>query len=283
MDALQQSNRRILFNLLPSHVATHFLDGNSRTNLELYHQVRLSLWRRFHRLSGVFLAFPGIFSVIFTEFLGFLEIYQGSFRILSKFWDFSGFFKDFSGLLMVFWDFRDFRDFRCWSRIPRIFGILWDFSWVWVTIHWFFGICFRIFWNFYGYFLRIRRVFRDFWCLLGFLRDYWCVLLKDFRDFSGFLVKIQEFSKHFGTFGEFSLFFWDVTKDVRDFSGLLVGFGRQFQGFSGFFMDFGNISKDFSIFFGFLEDFFVIIDGFLWIESFFRDFSWFFVIIDGFW
>ena len=39
MDALQQSNRRILFNLLPSHVATHFLDSNSRTHLELYHQV----------------------------------------------------------------------------------------------------------------------------------------------------------------------------------------------------------------------------------------------------
>jgi adenylate cyclase 1 len=40
MDALQQSNRRILFNLLPSHVATHFLDysTSSRNNLELYHQ-----------------------------------------------------------------------------------------------------------------------------------------------------------------------------------------------------------------------------------------------------
>lgn len=40
MDALQHSNRRILFNLLPSHVATHFLDysSTSRNNLELYHQ-----------------------------------------------------------------------------------------------------------------------------------------------------------------------------------------------------------------------------------------------------
>lgn len=41
MDALQHSNRRILFNLLPSHVAQHFLgqDGhNTRSNLELYHQ-----------------------------------------------------------------------------------------------------------------------------------------------------------------------------------------------------------------------------------------------------
>ena len=41
MDALQHSNRRILFNLLPFHVAQHFLgqDGhNTRSNLELYHQ-----------------------------------------------------------------------------------------------------------------------------------------------------------------------------------------------------------------------------------------------------
>ena len=43
MDALQHSNRRILFNLLPSHVAQHFLgqDGHSsstRSNLDLYHQ-----------------------------------------------------------------------------------------------------------------------------------------------------------------------------------------------------------------------------------------------------
>lgn len=40
MDALQHSNRRILFNLLPAHVAQHFLgqDGHSRSNMELYHQ-----------------------------------------------------------------------------------------------------------------------------------------------------------------------------------------------------------------------------------------------------
>ncbi|XP_041977355.1 Ca(2+)/calmodulin-responsive adenylate cyclase-like isoform X2 [Aricia agestis] len=38
MDALQASNRRILFNLLPAHVATHFLDNQFRTNMELYHQ-----------------------------------------------------------------------------------------------------------------------------------------------------------------------------------------------------------------------------------------------------
>lgn len=40
MDALQHSNRRILFNLLPAHVAQHFLgqDGHTRSNMELYHQ-----------------------------------------------------------------------------------------------------------------------------------------------------------------------------------------------------------------------------------------------------
>ncbi|KAL1138220.1 hypothetical protein AAG570_009911 [Ranatra chinensis] len=38
MDALQHSNKRILFNLLPSHVAMHFLDNQFRNNMELYHQ-----------------------------------------------------------------------------------------------------------------------------------------------------------------------------------------------------------------------------------------------------
>ncbi|XP_031351955.1 Ca(2+)/calmodulin-responsive adenylate cyclase-like [Photinus pyralis] len=33
MDALQHSNKRILFNLLPSHVATHFLDNQFRNNM----------------------------------------------------------------------------------------------------------------------------------------------------------------------------------------------------------------------------------------------------------
>lgn len=33
MDALQTSNKRILFNLLPAHVATHFLDNQFRTNM----------------------------------------------------------------------------------------------------------------------------------------------------------------------------------------------------------------------------------------------------------
>ncbi|KAI5710816.1 hypothetical protein M8J75_011638 [Diaphorina citri] len=38
MDALQHSNKRILFNLLPSHVAMHFLDNQFRSNMDLYHQ-----------------------------------------------------------------------------------------------------------------------------------------------------------------------------------------------------------------------------------------------------
>lgn len=36
MDALQTSNKRILFNLLPAHVATHFLDNQFRTNMVSY-------------------------------------------------------------------------------------------------------------------------------------------------------------------------------------------------------------------------------------------------------
>ncbi|XP_076349099.1 adenylate cyclase type 1-like [Tachypleus tridentatus] len=38
MHQLQDNNRRILFNLLPAHVATHFLDNQLRNNMELYHQ-----------------------------------------------------------------------------------------------------------------------------------------------------------------------------------------------------------------------------------------------------
>lgn len=38
METLQSSNKRILFNLLPAHVATHFLDNQFRSNLELYSQ-----------------------------------------------------------------------------------------------------------------------------------------------------------------------------------------------------------------------------------------------------
>ena len=37
MEALQGSNKRILFNLLPAHVATHFLDNQFRSNLVRTH------------------------------------------------------------------------------------------------------------------------------------------------------------------------------------------------------------------------------------------------------
>ena len=36
MEALQTSNKRILFNLLPAHVANHFLDAQFRSNLVSY-------------------------------------------------------------------------------------------------------------------------------------------------------------------------------------------------------------------------------------------------------
>ncbi|KAF8785946.1 Adenylate cyclase type 1 like protein [Argiope bruennichi] len=38
MHELQSSNRRILFNLLPAHVATHFLDNQFKNNMDLYNQ-----------------------------------------------------------------------------------------------------------------------------------------------------------------------------------------------------------------------------------------------------
>jgi adenylate cyclase 1 len=47
MEALQSSNRRILFNLLPAHVATHFLDNQFRSNMELYSQ-------SYHRVGVIF-------------------------------------------------------------------------------------------------------------------------------------------------------------------------------------------------------------------------------------
>ncbi|XP_013777431.1 Ca(2+)/calmodulin-responsive adenylate cyclase-like, partial [Limulus polyphemus] len=38
MHQLQNNNRRILFNLLPAHVAMHFLNNQLKNNMELYHQ-----------------------------------------------------------------------------------------------------------------------------------------------------------------------------------------------------------------------------------------------------
>ncbi|KAK4321369.1 hypothetical protein Pmani_007815 [Petrolisthes manimaculis] len=51
MDALQESNRRILFNLLPAHVATHFLDNQFRNNMDLYHQ-------SYNRVGVMFASIP---------------------------------------------------------------------------------------------------------------------------------------------------------------------------------------------------------------------------------
>lgn len=36
MDSLQRSNKHILFNLLPAHVAMHFLDNQFKTNMVRY-------------------------------------------------------------------------------------------------------------------------------------------------------------------------------------------------------------------------------------------------------
>lgn len=43
MDALQHSNKRILFNLLPAHVATHFLDNQFRSNMVSFFLVLLNV------------------------------------------------------------------------------------------------------------------------------------------------------------------------------------------------------------------------------------------------
>ncbi|KAG0692883.1 Adenylate cyclase type 1 [Chionoecetes opilio] len=59
MDALQESNRRILFNLLPAHVATHFLDNQFRNNMDLYHQ-------SYSRVGVVFASIPN-FHEFYTE------------------------------------------------------------------------------------------------------------------------------------------------------------------------------------------------------------------------
>ena len=62
MEALQSSNKRILFNLLPAHVATHFLDNQFRSNLvgrkTSYHPtfLKLSLEKRLLLTSAAFFA-----------------------------------------------------------------------------------------------------------------------------------------------------------------------------------------------------------------------------------
>ena len=62
MDILQGSNKRILFNLLPGHVATHFLDNQFRSNMELYSQ-------SYHRVGVVFASITN-FHEFYTELDG---------------------------------------------------------------------------------------------------------------------------------------------------------------------------------------------------------------------
>lgn len=57
MEALQQSNRKILFNILPSHVAMYFL--TAKCNVDLYHQ-------SYNKVGVVFASIPN-FHEFYTE------------------------------------------------------------------------------------------------------------------------------------------------------------------------------------------------------------------------
>lgn len=67
MAVLQQSNKRILYNLLPAHVASHFLDNQFRNNMgtlgqELYHQ-------SYAKVGVIFCSVPN-FHEFYTELDG---------------------------------------------------------------------------------------------------------------------------------------------------------------------------------------------------------------------
>uniref|UniRef100_A0A1I8NAQ5 adenylate cyclase n=1 Tax=Musca domestica TaxID=7370 RepID=A0A1I8NAQ5_MUSDO len=62
MDVLQESNKRILHNLLPAHVAAHFLDNQFRSNMELYHQ-------SYAKVGVIFASVPN-FHEFYTEMDG---------------------------------------------------------------------------------------------------------------------------------------------------------------------------------------------------------------------
>ncbi|XP_032594400.1 Ca(2+)/calmodulin-responsive adenylate cyclase isoform X1 [Drosophila grimshawi] len=62
MDVLQASNKRILHNLLPAHVAAHFLDAQFRNNMELYHQ-------SYAKVGVIFASVPN-FNEFYTEMDG---------------------------------------------------------------------------------------------------------------------------------------------------------------------------------------------------------------------
>ncbi|XP_045121655.1 Ca(2+)/calmodulin-responsive adenylate cyclase-like isoform X5 [Portunus trituberculatus] len=70
MDALQESNRRILFNLLPAHVATHFLDNQFRNNMKEKYTSPIALQDLYHqsysRVGVVFASIPN-FHEFYTE------------------------------------------------------------------------------------------------------------------------------------------------------------------------------------------------------------------------
>ncbi|XP_076319683.1 adenylate cyclase 1-like isoform X2 [Tachypleus tridentatus] len=59
MHELQSSNSHILFNLLPSHVATHFLENQFRNNMDLYHQ-------SYNKVGVMFATIPN-FHEIYTD------------------------------------------------------------------------------------------------------------------------------------------------------------------------------------------------------------------------
>lgn len=60
---MQSSNRRILFNLLPAHVATHFLDNQFKTNM-----VSNSKWNNnFYLILLLIIFFKLLFPFFFKE------------------------------------------------------------------------------------------------------------------------------------------------------------------------------------------------------------------------
>lgn len=68
MDALQHSNKRILFNLLPAHVATHFLDNQFRNNM-----VRTSFFIIGNFSASLFLLFK--LSIVLATFMILLSLF----------------------------------------------------------------------------------------------------------------------------------------------------------------------------------------------------------------
>ncbi|XP_065340008.1 Ca(2+)/calmodulin-responsive adenylate cyclase isoform X7 [Cloeon dipterum] len=70
MDALQHSNKRILFNLLPAHVATHFLDNQFRNNMVSENTLSQDLYHQSYSRVGVVFASINNFSEFYSELDG---------------------------------------------------------------------------------------------------------------------------------------------------------------------------------------------------------------------